>query len=517
MRDAETAPDETDLGQELFRVRNRTPINVGATLGVIAIAAGVIVLGEPTIGPRYVIGPIAITLGLILLAYGVLAERYHLIVCERGVYWRRGSLKGLREVPYEGFTRVVLPGTIPVYSGNVYLLSTFETGDGVRIPLNIFPTESGMRVLNALLPNVSTRLANEALERIKAGESVRVGKLELTLSGAALPKKRRVPWAEIGGTDMTPNRFRLFVKNRPSETMELPLNTPNLSVVNFLAGFMPDFLAANPDEARRAADRGDAVAAEDAPPVVVPGYADSDPDFGDLQCGRGNQGRWAGRTALAALPLIAGGIAAASAKVDPGIWIALVGVGGFLLLLALVFVANSGVAVYERGVVSGKTRVGFDEATGVAFGQTNMYHNGAYVGRQTTLSLRSPTGRVQLNGQSSTIEALSHEILARAVPILAKKAADRINDGGELAVGSLRFDAVGFRVGKKSLPLSRVSAINLNAGVLSIFGEGEKRPFATVSASAENFPVLSALLSALQEADERAGEARLDESASEEG
>lgn len=490
-----TGPEETPLGPVRLRARNCWPRDAIRVLSVPLLMIVLFIVLLPRIRDHILGLTLPVIPAILLLAFllfGPHSPVRHLVLCERGVRWRRGELGGFRDFPFEAFVEVGYR-FIPQNNADErdHLLSAaLRTADGAEISLAEFESGDAELIVSMIRPNVLNRLESEAFSCVRAGEVVRVGELELSISGIARWSLDPIPWPDVGGFRLGAD-YQILRRSRPDEPLCVPVSTPNLAIVSLLIDRMPDWVARHPDAVPHYPSR----VPEPPRPTAVPGYPASDREFGSLI--------WAEADGLRPYPL-AFVIAALCLLGRYGDW------GSFLpprlsytLLAALILiisivamVAMTGLGVYEHGVRRRWTRVGFDETSAVSHTREAPEVDGREGAHRICVMIRGPRGRIRIAGPCESHEPVARLVLGRVLPRLTREATERVGAGGSLEAGGLRLTAAGLHVPGRATPLPAPFRVRTDAGQVRLFHAGEVAAVASVPAEAENLPVLLGLVRA---------------------
>lgn len=398
--------------------------------------------------------PIWALLFLVLLAllawWSLAAFRARLELYDWG--FLRASAFGVQRLPFDQVETVRLPRAA-TYGLEPLARSTWR-GGGARVALRApLPMKPCLSAARFALDRVVPRLAAAADARLRRGESLRFGSATATREGLE-GRGGRLSWREIERMDFSPRGLRIFPAGHPEATRRLAPGTPNLHVLVALCRLRLEELGA----------------AAPPPPgsVSVGGFPDFDPMLGAVLCGRSR-----GRAVRSMLVLGAIGLALGALAFQAGVIV------GLLVEAALIGVCawiglRGGAAVYEKGMRAAGRSLRWDEVEHCTYAVVDQYVNGAYTGRNVTLSLEGGRTRLRFNGGGEEAEGIADAAVNRVLPPMAERAWKLLEAGGSYSSGKLllKRNAVAWK--GEEVPLAQLRTAQAQKGILHVWREGKE-------------------------------------------
>ncbi len=472
------------------------PIGLGFVAGLVLLGGVVATFFIGKAIPTLIIVACAAVLALTLAIGAVACARTRLWVYERGMM--KQGLLGRTRLAYGDVVTIRFPGSWPAGLADPLSRATVIGRDNRKIKVGMMADNRSLDAMNLVIERVIPRLGEEALERLQKPDDGKIefGKATATMAGITF-KGKTISWTEIERLNYSPEGVRIFPYNRPESTMVLPLKTPNVPLLTWLW----QKRAATPTEATEAVTAEvvgpDGIAV--APIERVHGFPDLDPELGPLVCGKPRRpGVAAFMVAITAVGVLAAVIFQLQPKL-PGAEIlryvswGIIGAG----LLGYLIARYLGFAVYERGIRTASRMMRWEDCEHVTYNVTDMYHHGAFIGRQVSLALKGTVPTVTIMGSGAKNEGFCTAVLDRVLPVVVAKRYQELAQGGSLSVGkvTLTRDSISYKTDK--LPLDQVWSYQLQAGRFYVWRHGQDKPFIDLNAGKKDVHVLMHLLKAL--------------------
>lgn len=386
-------------------------------------------------------------------------------------------------VRFEEIESVALPAVSQIGADPI-ARATFRSAN-TKISLAGFTAVKALEVASYAVNRVIPRIADATEQRMRGNEEVRFGAAKLSSAGVTAQGKT-IEWSQIERANFSPEGLRIFPKGRPEETIVLPQSTPNLHVLVEIAARM----ISRGDQAASTSMHGSSpMSAPGGATERLRGFAELDPELGALVCGKARPG--ISRVVVAILAIAPALAAVLPVPVELRIGLL---VGAAVMAIVWWGLGRSGFAVYERGIRGVKKSVVFAEADHLTYHVVDQYQNGVYSGRQVSIHLESPNGKLGFSGMGAKNEGICTAVLDRVLPGLVERKWRELQTGGDVKIDKLVLKRDSLSWKKEEIPFSQVTGFEPRQGFLHIWKRDREMSWAIVNLGGKDARVLTSLI-----------------------